>query len=102
RAVAGVSWHSGVIDPAMCAVVTAEPVLHPELLPGVEVAHVNFEATIKILSMNAFRPPISELLRHAATSKGQPRPIKPYTELVLSGHPDHDRRRVHDLAEPRI
>src|SRR5262249_19163750 len=102
RAVASVSWNSGVIDPAKCAVVTAKPVLHPEFLPVVEVADVGFEATIKILLMNAFRPAASKFLRHAAAGKGQPWSIKPYTQLVLSGHPDHDRGGVHDLAEPRI
>src|SRR5215469_10138893 len=102
RAVASVSWNSGVIDPAICAVVTAKPILHPEFLPGVEVPDVRFEAAIKILPMNSLRPAVSQLLRHAAASKSQPRPIEPDTEFLLSGHPDHDRRGIHDLTEPRI
>src|SRR6516165_3022211 len=82
--------------------VPSKPILHPEFLPGVEVIDVDFQAAIEVLTMNAFSPAVSQLLCHTATGEGQPWSIEPNAKFVSAGHPNHHRRRVHHLTEPRV
>src|SRR6516165_3742519 len=94
-AVAAVARNAGVVDPMICAVVPAKPVLHAKLFPSVKVADVGFQATVNIVSMNAFGPAVSQLLRHAASRVGEPWFVEPDAAFVLTGNPYHDRSGIH-------
>jgi hypothetical protein len=53
-AVTGKSRNSGIINPTICAVASAEPVLHSESFTGIEVVGVNLYTALKILAMHSF------------------------------------------------
>src|SRR5262245_18591504 len=54
--VAGVAWNSGIVDPAIGPIVATEPIFHSKFIPCVKMASVDFQATTKVVMMNAFRP----------------------------------------------
>src|SRR5690242_16753453 len=102
RAIAGKSRNSGIVNPTICVVASAEPVLHSEIFTGIEVAGVNLYTALKVVTMHSFRPAVAQLLGQATASKCQPRSVKPYASLVCARHPYHDRRSIHHLTESCI
>ena len=101
-AVMGKSWDSGIVDPPIFAIMPAKPVLHSKTTVGVKVAQVNLQTPVDIVLMNALRPTIADLLRHAATCECQPRLVKPNAALVFAGNPNHYRRGIQHFAKTRI
>src|SRR5215475_6089985 len=83
-------------------IVPPEPILHPEFFPRLKVAVVDFQATAKIVRVNAFSPAVSQLLGHPSTRKDQPRSIKPDAPLVFARHPNHYGCGIHHLAKPLV
>jgi len=49
-AITGDSRTSGIIDPTICAIVSAKPVLHSEIFTGIKVAGVNLYTALKIVA----------------------------------------------------
>ena len=101
-AVMGKSWDSGIVDPPIFAIVPAKSVLHSKITVGVKVAQVNLQTPVDIVLMNALRPTIADLLRHAATCECQPRLVKPNAALVFAGNPNHYGRGIQHFAKTRI
>src|SRR6266516_5010745 len=60
-----IARHTAIRNPAILAVVTPQPVLHDERLPGIEGLRVNLEAARQIVRMHAFDPAISHFLFQA-------------------------------------
>jgi hypothetical protein len=84
RAIAGKSRNSGIVNPTICAIASAEPVLHSEIFAGIKVAGVNFYTAVKIVAMHSFRPAGAHLLGQAAARECQPRPVEPYASFVCA------------------
>jgi hypothetical protein len=61
-AITGISGHSGIIDPTISAIVSAQPVLESEVFPVIKVATVSRYAALKIVAMYSFRPAAAHLL----------------------------------------
>src|SRR6516164_1358115 len=101
-AVMGKSWDSGIVDPPIFAIVPAKPVLHSKITVGVKMADVNLQTPFDIVLMNALRPAITDLLRHAATGECQPRLVKPNAALVFAGNPNHYGRGVQHFTKAGI
>src|SRR3974377_1590286 len=101
-AVMGKSWDSGIVDPPIFAIVSAKSVLNSKITVGGKVAQVNLQTPVNIVLMNALRPTIADLLRHAATCECQPRLVKPNAALVFAGNPNHYRRGIQHFAKTRI
>jgi hypothetical protein len=53
RSITGISRTSGIIDPAICAIVSAKPVLHSEIFTDIKVAGVNLYAALKVVAMHS-------------------------------------------------
>ena len=53
RTIAGKSRHSS-INPAISAIVPAEPVLHSEVFTLIKMTGVKFYAAVKIIAMHSF------------------------------------------------
>src|SRR6516225_6942560 len=83
-AITGDSRTSGIIDPTICAIVSAKPVLHSEIFTGIKVAGVNLYTALKIVAMHSCCPADAHLLGQAAASECQPRPVKPYASFVCA------------------
>src|SRR5262249_47020129 len=60
---------SSPINPVISAIMTPEPILHSEVLARLKPIDVDCEAAFVVIGMNALRPAISHLLRHAAAGK---------------------------------
>src|SRR5215471_2850441 len=97
-----VSRNSGIIDPTIHAIVSAQPVLHSKVRSIVKVTDISLQAGGNIVAMDSFYPAASDLLSHLTASESQPGPIEPQAILVFARYPNHDRGRIHDLAESRI
>jgi hypothetical protein len=91
-----------VDEPAVDAVVAAEPVLHREWLAAVEAADVHVEATLEVVGVDPFRPPVAHLLLHRAPREREPGLVEPVAKLVGARHPDEDRRAVRHGPEPEL
>jgi hypothetical protein len=76
-AVTGKSRNSGIIDPTICAIVSAEPVLNLEIFTGIKVVGVNFYTAFKIVAVHSFGPAVTSLLSQTAAGEGQPSVVKP-------------------------
>ena len=98
----GKSWDSGIGDPPIFAIVSAKPVVHSKITAGVKVADVNLQTPVDIALMNALRPTIADLLRHAATCECQPRLVKPNAALVFAGNPNHYGRGIQHFTKTGI
>jgi hypothetical protein len=52
--IAGISRNSGIINPSVYAIVSAEPVLQSEIFTGIKVDGVKLHTTLKIVAMHSF------------------------------------------------
>ena len=65
----------------------------------VERGRVRIDAALEIVRMNRGGPAVAQLLLQSAAGEGEPAPVDERTALVGSGHPDHQRRGVGQVAE---
>jgi hypothetical protein len=54
RAITSISRHSGIIDPTISAIVSAQPVLQSEAFADIKVAGVSLYAALKIVAVYSF------------------------------------------------
>src|SRR5262249_51967467 len=86
--------------PAVLAVIAPQTILHLKWLPRLEGRGVDFQAAVVILRVNTFRPSIAQFFFHRASSEVEPWFVEESAEFVLTGSPDHNRRRVRQNTEP--
>src|SRR5215470_14322099 len=97
-----VTRHALIGNPAVFAIVTAQPVLHHERLPGVKGFGVSLKASLQIVRMHAFRPAVSHFLFQRAAGKLEPGLVEEDAELVHTRHPNKDRGSIGNNAKTRF
>src|SRR5689334_10614941 len=100
--IACIARNTDVVDPAVFAVMVAQPILHAKLCFVIEMADIDLDAALVVFRMDALGPPIAEFLRHRASGKFKPRPVEPTAKFVLAGYPDHDRCCIHYFIETPV
>ena len=84
--------HAAVEDPAVNAVVTAEPVLHLKHLAPLKGVQINLQTALHIICEDALGPAVTQLLLQAPPGKGKPLLIKIVALGLRIRPPNHDGR----------
>ena len=87
-AVAGVDRAAGVDDPAVLAVVAAQPVFHLEGGAHREVLEVGAHAAVEVFAVNAPRPAVTLFFGEAAAGEVEPGLVEVVALGVDAGAPD--------------
>ena len=87
-AVAGVHRAAGVDDPAVLAVVAAQPVFHLEGGAHREVLEVGAHAAVEVFAVNAPRPAVTLFFGEAAAGEVEPGLVEVVAPGVDAGAPD--------------
>ncbi|ARJ64648.1 hypothetical protein WV31_02655 [Magnetospirillum sp. ME-1] len=85
------NWDSVIYDPTVFATGTLDAVFHVERLTKCEGIKINFQAAIKIIRMDTFRPSVPHLLLHCPAGIGEPCGVEPIAFGIETCTPDQNR-----------
>ena len=94
HAVIAVARDPGIENPAINAVMTAQPVVEAERCVGTEAGFIDAQAALEVVGVHALGPARSHFLAQRATAKREPGIAEPFRLPLGAGHPDQDRRRL--------
>jgi hypothetical protein len=92
RALGVETRHAVVEQPAVGAVVPAQPIVERERRARFEAGGADAETAVEILGMDRTRPAVAEQVVDAAPRVSGPRGTEPVVDPVEAGAPDQDRR----------
>jgi len=84
--------HAGVEDPAVLAVVAAQPVVERVGLPRLEARRENPAAALGVLGVHELEPAVAAQLVLRAPGVRLPGRVEPLEPPIRIGHPDQPRR----------